>query len=176
MDAASRKSPSTRSAAISSSNRKLLEARTSTRTLWPEATSWRATWLPTNPVAPVTSVVIKRGWPLVENQATYFPAPPGAQMPAPEICRADLQNPWPNRWEVLPLRSYNRRTYSATAPLHSTGGRGPSRVSNRSPESARREIFCGPSANCRNAPMRTAGMHSGRCDISNRKRRESRCR
>src|ERR1700730_14662007 len=37
-----------------------LDARTSTRTFSPRATSWRATWLPKNPAAPVTNVVIAR--------------------------------------------------------------------------------------------------------------------
>ncbi len=48
-----------------SSNCKLLPGRTRTRTECPASTSCRATWLPTNPVAPVTSVVIECGKPLL---------------------------------------------------------------------------------------------------------------
>src|ERR1700680_201053 len=36
-----------------------LEARTRTRTSSPRATSWRATWLPRKPEAPVTRVVMR---------------------------------------------------------------------------------------------------------------------
>src|SRR5579859_1397160 len=57
-EAASRKSPVTYSSDKSLIARLLLDARTSTRTVSPRATSCRATWLPRNPAAPVTSVVM----------------------------------------------------------------------------------------------------------------------
>src|SRR5882724_5309840 len=57
-ETASRKSPVTYSSGKSLIARLLLEARTSTRTVSPRATSCRATWLPRNPAAPVTSVVM----------------------------------------------------------------------------------------------------------------------
>src|SRR5882724_9500776 len=57
-EAASRKSPVTYSSGKSLIARLLLDALTSTRTVSPRATSCRATWLPKNPAAPVTSVVM----------------------------------------------------------------------------------------------------------------------
>ena len=36
-----------------------LDGRSSTRTLSPRATNWRAMWLPRKPAAPVTSVVMR---------------------------------------------------------------------------------------------------------------------
>ena len=63
-DAESRRSPSTRSTSIPRSARASLSRRARIRTECPAERSRPATWLPTKPVAPVTSVFIEFGKPL----------------------------------------------------------------------------------------------------------------
>src|SRR5688572_23127544 len=57
-------SPSKTSIPLSASRRARLPGRTSARTEWPAAASACARWLPTNPVAPVTSTFISGSVPL----------------------------------------------------------------------------------------------------------------
>ena len=124
----SRRSPSTRSTASPSRDLRLLVGRTSTRTECPAARSCRATWLPTKPVAPVTSVVIEKRRILEANVID------SAQAPKP-IAALDLLRRNLHAHEPLPCPCANYRN----APAHRAGKSfGTGDISNRK----RRESLC----------------------------------